>query len=258
MRKKLSVVVLTKNEEDKIARCLESVKWADEIVVVDGYSTDNTVNICKQYGAKVVQHRFDGNFDAECNIGIDNSTGEWILKLDADEVVTESLRKDIEKVFENDRGFSAFKFRRKNFFLGHFMRWGGWYHYSLHFFKKGKARYKGCIHEKMLVDGEIGKLEGSVEHYPFKSISQFIERHNRYSNLEAKKILGEQGLLDEKTILYNIKRRPFKLFWKFYIKKKGFLEGKYGFIFSVLFAWVHFLNWSKYWELVREHTYEEG
>jgi len=251
MRKRLTALLIVKNEEKRIGRCLESVKWADEIVVVDGYSTDKTIDICNEYNAKVVQHRFDGSFDTDCNLGIESSSGDWIIKLDADEVVTESLRKDIEKVLEDDKGYSAFKFKRKNFFLGHFMKYGGWYHYSLHFLKKGEARYKGHIHETLIVDGKIGQLEGDCEHYPFNSLSEFIERHNRYSGIEAKKILDSQGVLSLKVIMYNLKIKPLKRFWKFYVKKQGFREGIYGLIFSVLFAWVHFLNWAKYWELIK-------
>jgi len=252
MRKKLTALLIVKNEEKRIKGCLDSVRWADEIVVVDGFSRDKTVEICNEYGAKVVQHEFEGGFDIDCNLGIDNSLGDWILKLDADEVVTDSLKEDIQRVLEDDEGHSAFKFHRKNFFLGHFMRYGGWYHYSLHFFKKGKARYKGQVHETLIVDGKIGQLEGDCEHYPFSSLTEFIDRHNRYSNIEAQRIFDEQGLLNKKTINYNLKIKPLKRFWKFYVKKKGFLEGIYGLVFSVLFAWVHFLNWAKYWEMVKD------
>jgi glycosyltransferase involved in cell wall biosynthesis len=249
MRKTLSVVVTTKNEEDKIARCLESVKWADEIVIVDGFSTDRTVEICRQYTDKIIQHKCDGNFDKERNLGIDNATGDWVLQLDADDVVTDRFRQEIEKILSKETvEFNAYKFRRKNFFLGHFMRWGGWYHYSLHFFRRGYARYRGKIHETLIVNGKIGRIEADVEHYPYKSISQFIERHNSYSNRVAQAILEQKGVLSQGKIKYNLTVKPLKLFWKFYIKKKGFREGTIGLIFSVLFAWVHFLNWVKYWE----------
>jgi len=256
MKKRLSAVIPTKNCQDDIERCLKSISWADEIVIIDGYSTDSTLDICKKYTDKIIQYKHKGDYygigDEERNIGIDNSTCDWILQLDSDEVVTKELREDIEKILEEETSFNAYKFRRKNFFLGHFMEYGGWYHYSLHFLRNGKARYKGNIHETLIVDGEIGTIEGAVEHYPFKSISQFIERHNSYSDREAKMILEKQGMLDEKTIRYNLKVRPLKLFWKFFFKKKGFKEGIYGFIFSFLFAWIHFLNWCKYWELVRK------
>ncbi|MFH0732430.1 MAG: glycosyltransferase family 2 protein [Candidatus Omnitrophota bacterium] len=252
----LSVVIPTKNCETDIRNCLESVKWADEILIIDGFSTDKTLDICREYTNRIVQYKHKGDYygvgEEERNIGIDNAKGDWILQLDSDEIVTAQFRKDAEKILKSDKEpCAAYKFKRKNYFLGHFMRFGGWYHYSLHFFKRGKARYRGNIHEELIVDGDIGKIESAVEHYPFKSIEQFIQRHNSYSDREARMILDKYGILDKKTIEYNIKKKPFKLFRKFYIKKKGFLEGKYGFIFSVLFAWVHFLNWAKYWELVQ-------
>ena len=106
----------------------------------------------------------------------------------------------------------------------------------------------------LIVDGNIGTLEGDCEHYPFNSLSEFIARHNRYADIEAQKILDEHGILDKKTIMYNLKIKPLKRFWKFYVKKKGFLEGRHGFIFSVLFSWIHFINWVKYWELVKLKT----
>lgn len=251
-RSAFTIVIITKNEEDKIARCLESVKWADEIVVVDGFSTDRTVEICKRYGAKVIQHRFEGDFGQERNIGIDNSSGDWILQLDADEVVTEDFRNKIIKILNEEKEFVAYKFLRKNFFLGHFMRYGGWYHYSLHFFKKGFARYKGKVHHELIVDGKIGILNAELEHYPFQDLSQFIARQNRYTTHEAKEIVDLKGELDRKEIRYNVMMKPAKLFWKFYVKKKGFREGMYGLVFSVLFAWVHFLKWAKCWELTRK------
>lgn len=252
MKKKLTALLLTKNEESKVRRCLDSITWADEIVVVDGCSTDRTADICKEYGAKVMEHKFEGSFDIDCNLGIDNSSGDWILKLDADEIVTESLKEDLDKILEDDSGYSAFRFRRRNFFLGHFMRYGGWHHYSLHLFKRGKARYRGHVHETLIVDGRIGHIDGAVEHYPFDSITQFVERHNKYSNIEAQKILDTEGALDYKTIKYHIRTKPIKRFFKFYVKKKGYREGMYGLIFSILYAWVHFLNWVKYWELVKD------
>ena len=129
------------------------------------------------------------------------------------------------------------------------MMQGGWYHYSAHFFMKGKAYYKGDIHEKLIVDGEQGLLEEGVLHYPFYSISEFVERQNRYTTLQAKEMVKNDNDITEKEIIYNMKRRPLKLFWKMYVKKKGYKEGIHGFIFSLLFAWVHFLKWTKYWDM---------
>ncbi|MFH1778830.1 MAG: glycosyltransferase family 2 protein [Candidatus Omnitrophota bacterium] len=251
MHEKLSVVIITKNEEEKIARCLESVKWANEVVVVDGYSTDRTVGICGGFGAKVIQHQFEGDFGKERNIGADAASGYWILQLDADDVVTPELKNRIEEILRSDFPYVAYKFHRKNFFLGHFMRYGGWYHYYPHLYKRGLARYDGKVHHLLKTDGKIGTLEEAVEHYPFQDFEQFVDRQNRYTSLEAKEILEKEGVLDTKVISYNLKVKPLKLFWKMYIKKMGFREGMHGLVFAILYAWVHFIKWAKYWEEVK-------
>ncbi|MBF0493797.1 MAG: glycosyltransferase family 2 protein [Candidatus Omnitrophica bacterium] len=256
-RMKLSVVILSKNEEKIIGRCLESVKWADEMIVVDGFSTDQTCVIASGYGAKVVQHKFEGDFGEERNIGIDNSKGDWVLQLDCDEVVTEGFKSELMKILEGQRPeYVSYKFLRKNFFLGRFMRWGGWYHYSHHLFKRGFARYKGRVHHDLLVNGKTGVLNAEVEHYPFQSLSQLVERQNRYTDLESREIYELKGVLSKKEIGYNLKVKPVKLFWKFYVKKRGYREGMHGFVFSLLFAWTHFIKWAKYWEIVREKQIE--
>lgn len=251
MRKRLSAVIITKNEEEKIPNCLESIKWADEIIVVDGYSTDRTVEICRDFGAKVIQHQFEGDFGKERNIGTDAASGDWILQLDGDDVVTPELRNRIEEILNNDFPYVAYKFRRKNFFLGHFMRYGGWYHYYPHLYKKGFAKYDGKVHHLLKIDGKIGTIEEAVEHYPFQNYEQFINRQNRYTSLEAKEMLEKDGVLEAKIIRHNLTTKPLKLFWKMYVKKMSLREGIYGLIFSVLYAWVHFIKWAKYWEEIK-------
>ena len=250
-RKKLSVVVITKNAADKLRNCLDSVRWVDEIIVVDGGSTDGTVDIAREYGARVINSEFVG-FDAERNKGADAAAGDWILQLDADEVVTEKFKRHLIVMLRGaDMGCVSFKFRRKNIFLGKPMMRGGWYHYSAHLFRKGHARYEGDIHEKLIVDGKQGTMEEGVEHYPFLTVSEFIRRQNRYTTLQAMEMLRKEPLIPEKEIYFNLKKKPVKLFRKMYIRKMGFMEGMRGLVFSVLFAWVHYLKWAKYWELRR-------
>lgn len=250
--KKLSVVIITKNASKKIRNCLKSVEWADEIVIVDGHSEDDTVAIASEYTDKILSSDFEG-FANERNKGASFAEGDWILQLDADEIVTEGFRERLERILSgDDGGFVSFKFRRKNIFLGRPMLRGGWYHYSAHLFKKGRAHYEGDIHETLIVDGKQGKIEEAVEHYPFDSMSEFIERQNRYTTLQAKEMFRKDGSIPEKAILYNLKVKPLKLFNKFYIKKRGFMEGMHGLVFSVMFAWVHYLKWAKYWELKQQ------
>lgn len=250
MNDKLSVVIITKNEEQKIARCLESVKWADEIIIIDDCSSDGTTQICKSFGATVIENASYGNFDYQRNLGIEKASGDWILQMDADEIVTEELAREIKKAIGNPGRFVAYKFKRRNYFLGHFMKYGGWYSYSTKLSKKTNARFIGkSVHETLHLDGETGIISEDIEHFPFTSIYQFIDRHNYYTAVEARGILEKEGMLDMKIIRYNLTIKPFKLLWKMYVKKSGFREGMHGFIFSVMYSFVHFLKWAKYWEL---------
>jgi Glycosyltransferases involved in cell wall biogenesis len=134
----ISAVILTKNSEKKIEKCLASLKgWADEILLVDGGSTDKTAEIAAQYGAKVYLHPFSGSFAGERNFGNDKASSEWVLQLDSDEIVTDSLKSKCDEILPGTK-YSAFKFRRKNVFLGHEFTYGGWYHWSQHLLKKAR------------------------------------------------------------------------------------------------------------------------
>lgn len=251
-RQTLTAVVLTKNEARQIGECLDTIRWADEIVVIDGESTDGTPEICKRYGARVVVHRFGGDFGEERNLGIDQAHGDWILQLDADDRVTPAFADDVLRILKDGTPHAAFRFRRRNCFLGHWMRYGGWYHYSLHLFRRGKARYRGRVHHDLLVEGTLGTLESAVEHHPFDDFSQFVSRQNRYTSLEALEIWEREGRLPERTVRYQVRVKPLKLFFKMYVKKMGFREGMHGFLFCVLFAFVHFFKWMKYLELAHQ------
>ncbi len=251
MRKsKIAAAIITRNEEKNIAGCIESVKgWADEIIVVDGYSEDRTSAIAESLGARVIEHKFEGSFAKERNIGIDASKSDWVLHLDADDRVTETFKRMIDEIIDRDAGVDVYKFRRKSFFLGHFMEYGGWYHFIPNLVRRDKVRFEGILHERPVFAGKLGTVEADIEHHPFESVSQFIERHNRYSTLEAGRIFGERGLGGKAEIRKNIIRKPFKTFWKIYVKKKGRREGLHGLVFAILFAFTNFLTWVKYWEL---------
>ncbi len=247
----VSAVVMTRNSEGMVEGTLKSVApWADEIVVIDGFSTDGTAGLARRYTPKVFQNKWDGyRFCTERNLGNSKATGDWCFHVDPDERATPEFADAVTRILRDGTPHAAFQFRKKNYFLGKWMKHGGWYHYSLHLFRRAKAHYDGVIHERLVVDGTVGKIEAAVEHYPFTSVKQFIMRHNGYSSREAKALWEEKGRLPENEILRNLKEKPLKRFFKFYVKKRGFLDGFHGLVFSVLFAWVHFLNWAKYWEL---------
>lgn len=244
----LTAVVLSCNAQDKIGNCLLSLKgWVNEVIVVDGLSSDDTVKIAKELGAVVYSHAFLGSFAAERNFGTDKASGDWVLQLDSDEVLTDEFKGKCDEVLPSTQ-CAAFKFKRKNSFLGHAFKYGGWHHWSLHLYKKGFARYEGRVHEAMHVDGEVGFIDADILHFPFDSLTDFVQRQNRYTDLQAQDIIDTQKSLDDKMVRYNLTWKPLKLFKKMYFDKKGRKEGMHGLVFSILFAWVHFLKWAKVWE----------
>ena len=247
----LSAVILSKNSQSKISDCIDSLLgWADEIIVVDGLSEDRTVELAKSKGAIVYSHKFLGSFAQERNFGTAQAHSDWVLQLDSDEVVTKELKGQCDLLLPKTK-FSAFKFLRKNFFLGHGFKYGGWYHYSQHLFKRNFAHYEGRVHEKMIVNGEVGVIEADILHYPFDSISDFIERQNRYTELQAQDILDLTQKPTLKEIRYNLTIKPLKLIKKIYFNKRAYKEGMYGFVFCLLFVFVHILKWIKVWEKLK-------
>ncbi len=247
-RQRLSVVVLTKNEEPRIARCLESVRWADEIIVVDGLSTDRTVEICRGFGARVIEHPFGGSFAQERNLGLQQAQGDWVLQIDADDVATPGFRAAVERLLGDPPPHAAVKFRRKSYFLGRFMRYGGWYHYLPNLVRRGAVRYEGLVHERPVVQGTIGQLDADIEHHPCEDLAEFLKRQDRYTGLAVQEMLAGGARLSEREVRARLLSRPWKTWWKSYVKKQGFREGMHGLVFAVFFAGVEFLKWAKYWE----------
>ncbi len=260
-RSTLSVVLMVKNEEARLAACLQHVAgWADEIVIIDDVSTDRTVEIARRYTQKVVSYRSEDNHDRQWNRGIELATGDWILHIDADEVVTPELKAAIDRILVDANGHSAFEMMRKNFLLGRPMRYGGWYHRHLVLFRRDRARCVGhSIHVRLQVDGSIGYLDAEIEHYPVSSITQYLDRQNHYTTVLARIMHEERGVVPSRTIVYQVAWRPIKLFWKTYVKNQGYREGQYGLVFAFLHSFTHVMLWMKYWEaLVKARADTEG
>ncbi len=251
-RSKISAVLITRNEEKNIKRCLESIKWVDEIIIVDGESADKTVEIARSYGAKVINHRFEGDFGMERNIGNRNASGDWILALDADEAIPPETREKIENILENGSEFDAYNVPRLQYFLGKALMHGGRYHSIINFFRRGKVKFEGKVHHLVRVDGRVGQFEYPIEHYPFNTVSEFIQKHNRYTDYEALEMFEKFNDTLLRKVKYNLTVKPLKMFIKSYFKKKGRADGVIGLIFCVLFSWSYFVRWVKYWELCRK------
>lgn len=246
MMSRLSVAIITYNEEEEIKDCLESVKWADEIVVVDSFSTDKTVDICRQYTNKVFQHEWSG-YSNQKNYAINVTTNPWILILDADERVSERLTKEIKEILDKDLGIDGYYIPRKSYFLGRWIRYGGWYpDYSIRLFRKDKGRFEQReVHESVRINGKTAKLKNHLEHYTYRNLSEYIQRMDRYSTLAAMEMVGEGRRSGPRNILF----RPILTFFRMYILKQGFREGIYGLLLAVLYSYYTFLKYVKLWEM---------
>lgn len=244
----LSVTIITLNEEENIRDCLESVKWADEIVVLDSYSSDKTTDICKEYTDKVHSEREWHGFGRQKNLCIEKAKGPWILNIDADERVTPELRKEIEGILSGKQeNLNGFYIPRKSFFIGKWIRYCGWYpDYNLRLFRKDKGRFsERLVHESVELKGKTGHLKNPLEHYTYKSISDYLLRTDKYSRLAAKEMFNN----GKKGNYFDILLRPLATFLKMFILKRGFLEGYRGLILSCLYASYTLSKYAKLWEM---------
>ncbi|MCX7698043.1 MAG: glycosyltransferase family 2 protein [Candidatus Goldbacteria bacterium] len=230
-KNKLSVVIITKNEEKIIGRCLDSIKWADEIIVVDSGSTDNTIAICKKYNAKVFYKKWEG-YSKQKNFAISKARGQWILSLDADEIVSDELKEEIKKVIEeNNDKYDGYEIRFNNFFYDKFLRYGGLYpDYHLRLFRKNKGKFNETeIHEGIILKGKKSRLKGEILHFTCATIFNHIENMNKYTELEA--IQNKKNF--KIPTGYTIFIKPIYNFFKNYFLKFGFLDGFHGFAFHI-------------------------
>lgn len=248
-RPKISACIVCLNEEDRIRDCLESVKWAGEIVVVDSFSTDNTPEICKEYTDKFYQNKWEGIVKQK-NFCIDKTSGEWILFLDADERISPELKADIEKLMEApDKLLDGYDIPRKTIYFDRWIKHCGWYpNYQLRFFKKSKGRIFGKIpHDHTEVDGAVGKLKSQIIHYTYRDFTDHLRTVNTFSDTAAKEMYDK----GKKFSLFNITFRPFLRAFTTYTFKLGFLDGLPGFIISLLSGYYVFSKHIKLYELYR-------
>lgn len=230
------MVIATYNEEDVVGKCLESIKEiADEIIVVDGSSTDRTVEIAKSFGAKVrvVENQYIFHINKQKAVGL--ATKDWILQLDADEIVPQELQKEIKNAINNKK-FNGYYLPRKNFFLGHWMRKGGQYPDPvIRLFKHGKGSFpQKSVHEQIVVDGAVGTLKSELLHYPYQTFSEYWEKAVRYSHLVARKMARDHVPKNIITIISFLFIKPTVTFLNLFIRHQGFVDGIYGFLFAYL------------------------
>ncbi|MDQ1352948.1 MAG: hypothetical protein QG657_3254 [Acidobacteriota bacterium] len=256
--KNLSVVIITLNEEDRVEEALKSCRdIADEIVVLDSFSTDKTCEVAARYDAVIYKNVFN-DYGSQKNLSLEKASHEWILNLDADERVSERLKNEIlafkqkpdPEAGEDDvDGADGFLINRKTFYLGRWIKHSGWYpDCKLRLFRKSKSRWQGRIHEALVLEGKTSRMSGDILHFTYRNITDHIQRLNSYSRFQALDIVEKK-----KKLLY---LRTFLLppitFLRFYFWKLGILDGFPGLVIALVSSWATASKYLKAIELKRK------
>ena len=278
VRVPVSVLVPIKNEAANLARCLECVRWADEIFVVDSQSTDGSIEIARQFGAQVVQFQFNGSWPKKKNWALENLPfrNDWVFILDADEVLPPEAENEFAQTIANAGELAGYWINRRFMFMGKWLRHSYYPNWNLRLFRHSLGRYEKLtdadtrsgdneVHEHVIVQGPTARLRVEMDHYAFPTVEVFVEKHNRYSNWEARvsadrKLSGSAAQISSGTVgrrrrLKQLSQRlPFRPLLRFlyiYVWQKGFLDGREGYYFARLHALYEFLSVAKTYELTK-------
>jgi glycosyltransferase involved in cell wall biosynthesis len=251
----ISILILTKNEERDLPGCLESVKWSDDIHVFDSYSTDRTVELAREAGARVTLRQFD-NWARHQNWGLENIPFKypWVFYIDADERVTPELKNTMRSVLGDPQANVAFRVHRRDFLFNQWLKHSQATPFYIRLFRPEKMRYERLVNPLSIVDGPVGLIRGYLDHFPFsKGMTHWLNRHNSYSSLEARQIIENRSQgrsfslaqvflakdfsdrrFQQKELFYRLPARPLIKFLLLYIAKRGFLDGQSGFTYAAL------------------------
>lgn len=251
MRKKISAIIIAGNEEKNIRDCLDSVKWCDEIILVDSESEDKTVQIAKEFTDNIFIKKWDG-FANQKKYSLEKANNEWVLSIDADERVSKALQKEIEDLLTSEPQYDGYKIPRENYFLNKRIKHCGWYpDYQLRLFLKSKTKVtERKVHEGFIVDGKVGTLKNNLIHFTHQSIADTISKINTYSTLEA-----EEKFDKKKVKPLQILTHPIAAFLNHFVSRKGYKEGVHGLMISLIHAMTNMLTYMKLWE---KHNYNKG
>lgn len=245
MEPRLSVAIITLNAEKSLRKCLDSLKsLSTEVILVDSGSKDKTVEIAKSYGVKTYFRKFD-NFANQKNFAVSKTSGEWILAIDADEEISADLAQEIDEAIKGGQ-YAGYLIPRRNFILGKeikFSRWSPDTHIWL--WKKGSGKWKGDVHEEVVIEGKVGLLKNSKIHYSHETIDSFMKANNLYSGLEAQSLFNNSI----KFSIWKMLWQPVFEFVLRFLYKKGFLDGSKGFVLAYLMGLYRLTVWIKLWEL---------
>lgn len=241
----ISVIILTHNEERNIIDCLDSVKWCDEILVIDDNSEDRTVELAKKEGALVFSSNLNGNFSRQRNFGLSKAKGDWILFVDADERITDPLRYEIQSVISDGMNpYDGFRINRKDVLWGKQLMYGETGNVNfLRLCRKNKGIWSGKVHEVWKINGKVEKLKNSMLHYPHQSVEEFLKEINFYTDIRAEELYEKKVKSGLGSVILYPKA---KFFLNFFIKQ-GFRDGIPGLVFALMMSFHSFLVRSKLW-----------
>jgi glycosyltransferase involved in cell wall biosynthesis len=251
MHQTISCAIVVFNEERNIREALDLVAWMDEIIIVDSYSTDHTVEICQEFTPHVFQRKWNG-FGEQKNFAIDHATSHWVFILDADERVSDDLRAEIPRVLEasDQAGPVAYSLPRKNYYYGEWVRWGGVYpDYQLRLFRRGVGRLDDSEpHNRFVFEGLHGYLTNALDHYTELTIEDHFKKFNNFTTLAAR----ERGKTKKTVRWTDLTVRPLFTFWKYYFRRQGFRDGVRGLIVCVFASMYTFVKYAKLWDATRQ------
>ncbi len=240
----LSVILITYNEEKNIERCLRSVAWADEVIVVDSFSTDRTVELAKKYTSLVIQHTYDGDIKQR-ERGFAIAKGDWLFYIDADEEVDENLKIEMQRCIIHSQAADGYYVNRRNKIFGKWIYNGGWFpDFTFRLFRKSKYHaHHEEVHGGFTVSGTTDTLKGYLNHYPYETIAQYLAKMNDYTSLQVSNKLKEKGNVNVSWV--KIFLSPVSHFLRKYLSNKGYKDGMQGFVLAVLGAIYTFALYAK-------------
>jgi glycosyltransferase involved in cell wall biosynthesis len=246
---KLTVLIPSFNSESTVRRTLESVRWADEILVCDSGSTDRTLDLAKEYGARILQHEYI-NSALQKNWAIPQCSHEWVLIVDTDEALEEKLKNEIRALLENpDPEIDGYRIPRKNFMYGKWMRHGIYPDYQLRFFRRDKGRYETReVHAHLKLEGRAGVLNGHFLHEGFKDLRTWMIKFERYIRYEMDELVKQ----NRKFSIARVTLYPLFIFMRNFLWRRGFLDGYRGFILAILDSFYYFMMYARLYEKERK------
>lgn len=253
---KVTAIIPTYNEEQHIENALKSVLWADEIIVVDSFSSDNTVSIASRYTSCILKHKYE-NAASQKNWAIPQASHPWVFMLDADEVATTDLQQEILATIKAGTHHDAFWIRRRNFFMGKEIKYSGWQGDKvIRLFRRDMCRYQSVlVHEEIETEGSLGKLKHKIEHHSYNKHS--LEEHlNRLAIYTTWGAYDRQDKVKKVTMFHLLVKPAFRFFKHFFLMR-GFLDGKVGFVVSVMASYTVFLRSLKLWRIHEGETFNK-